>query len=97
MEAARLRLERLLSGAQQKEQETTKRQEDQDARPQTPPVESDKANSSKQVSTKTEEEKKTEEKKAKPREKNSESVESSEAKSREEAKPSPKDPEEDAA
>jgi hypothetical protein len=95
--AARLRLERLLSGAQQEEQEARKRREDHAVRPQMPPVESDEANRSTKVSTKTGEEKKTEERKAKPSEKDSESVESSEAKTRDEAKPSPKDPEEDAA
>jgi len=95
--AARLRLERLLSGAQQEEQEARKRREDHAVRPQMPTVESDEANRSTKVSTKTGEEKKTEERKAKPSEKDSESVESSVAKTREEAKPSPKDPEEDAA
>jgi hypothetical protein len=95
--AARLRLERLLSGAQQEEQEARKRREDYAVRPQMPSVESDEANRSTRVSTKTGEEKRTEERKAKPSEKDSESVESGEAKTREEAKPSPKDPEEDAA
>jgi hypothetical protein len=58
--AARLRLERLLSGAQQEEQEARKGREDHAVRPQRPQVESDEANRSTKVSTKTGEEKKTE-------------------------------------
>jgi hypothetical protein len=106
--AARLRLERLLSAAQEKEEETRKRQKDQDTAAQTQPEKSERAESAEKASTKAEDDK------AKSREKNPESVEPStakteakieenakrskeEAKSSPDAKPAPKDRDEQAA
>ena len=91
--AARLRLARILSGAQQKEEEDKKRQESPAAATQSAPEkESDQAGSAMKTDTKTEEQKKTEEKKteneeAKSAEKDSESAGPSEAKPGEQTKP----------
>jgi hypothetical protein len=110
--AARLRLERLLSAAQEKEEETGKRQKDQATAAQTQPEKSERAESAEKASTKAQDDK------AKSREKNPESVEPStakteakidasteenakrskeEAKSSPDAKPAPKDRDEQAA
>lgn len=95
--AARLRLARILSGAQQQEEEDQKRQESPAAATQSAPKrESDQAGSTMQTDTKTEGQKKTEEEKpeneeAKPAEKDSESAEASEAKPGEQTKPPTKE------
>jgi hypothetical protein len=93
--AARLRLERILSGAQQKEDEEIKKREESSAAGTQSRGEnaSDQARSNVQADAKAEEQKKTEEQKieqdeAKSTEKNRESVESSKAKTEEEAQPS---------
>lgn len=95
--AARLRLERLLSSAQEKEQETLKQQKEQGATAQPQPGKSEKAENANQAATKPEDET------PKSTEKNPESAESStakteakteakpEAKTEEKSKPSPEE------